>query len=125
MFVERFGFYCILIIVKCSLGDSVSTLTLKSTSVFIFSHFSLMKRKCNFRRQAVAPEVSKNQGSFQGIFYCIAFRKIVRKYFPSLLALSFSLQKRCFFFFAKKRNAITEKFTTNSVERPFQFYFEN
>jgi hypothetical protein len=35
-----------------------------------------MKRKCNFRRQAVVPEVSKNQGSFQGIFYFIPFRKI-------------------------------------------------
>jgi len=57
----------------------------------------LMKRKCNFRRRTnticedrtlvkgtVVPEVSKNQGSFQGIFYSIAFRKIVRKYFPSL-----------------------------------------
>ena len=71
-----------------------------------------MKRKCNFRRQAVAPEVSKNQGSFQGIFYCIAFRKTAGKYFPSR---SLSL---------KKRNAITEKFTTNSVERPFQLLFE-
>jgi len=55
-----------------------------------------MKRKCNFRRRtnticedrtvvkgSVVPEVSKNQGSFQGIFYCILFRKTARKYFPS------------------------------------------
>jgi len=52
-------------------------------------------------------KVSKNQGSFQGIFYFIAFRKTAGKYFPSR---SFPL---------KKRNAITEKFTANSVERPF------
>ena len=57
-------------------------------------------------------KVSKNQGSFQGIFYFILFRKNVRKYFPSR------------FFSRKKRNAITEKFTTNSVERPFQLHFE-
>ena len=57
-------------------------------------------------------KVSKNQGSFQGIFYFILFRKTVRKYFP---ARSLSL---------KKRNAITKKFTINSMERPFQLHFE-
>jgi len=42
-----------------------------------------MKRKCYFRRQALAPVVSKNQGSFQGIFHYILFREIAGKYFPS------------------------------------------
>ena len=53
-----------------------------STLIRLLFHFSLMKRKCNFRRRTnticedrtavkgtVAPEVSKNQGSFQGILW--------------------------------------------------------
>jgi hypothetical protein len=45
-----------------------------------------MKRKCNFRREAVVPEGSKNQGTLEGSFY-------------SIPALTFVLQKHCFFSF--------------------------
>jgi hypothetical protein len=77
-----------------------------STSVVILLLF-LDKEKMQFSKTSGSAGGKQNQGSFQGIFYCIAFRKTVRKYFPSR---SLPL---------KKRNAITEKFTTNSVERPF------
>ena len=81
---------------------------LKNSTSITISYFSLMKRKYYFRRQAVAPVVSKNQGAFQGIFHFISLREIARKYFPSR------------FLSQKKRNAITEKFTANSLERPIE-----
>jgi hypothetical protein len=48
----------------------------------------------------------QKSSSFQGIFLFTPLREIAGKYFPPR------------FFSLKKRNAITEKFTANSEERP-------
>jgi hypothetical protein len=77
-----------------------------------------MKRKCNFRRQAVAPEVSKNQGHFKEVFTSLHYVK------PHVNTLLHSLLYRLVFksdafsFSLKKRNAITKKFTATSLKYP-------
>ena len=55
----------------------------------------------------------QKSSSFQGIFLFTPLREIAGKYFPPR------------FFSLKKRNAITEKFTANSMKRPIKYRFES
>jgi len=77
----------------------------------------LDEEKVYFRRQAVAPVVSKNQDLSKEFFTSFYYVKTQVNTFFHVLALTFSLRKSYFLFFRKKAKRDYRKFTANSVER--------